>query len=89
MEAHPEAFPEIFEETVELDAFESERVAFYFRMRRSTKPDEPVSLEAALRLYERLYGDVDALQLVEQIEAMDSEFMAARITRRPSERGRG
>ena len=64
----------------------------YFRVRRMTPGEQPVGIEPALAMHRILIGEpVDAAGFLEDIEAMDSEFLKARdgeIQRRQAEQTR-
>jgi hypothetical protein len=51
----------------------------FWRCRMATPPDDPVDPDAALRLFERLYGEADdVLDFWTALAAMDSEYATRR-----------
>lgn len=47
---------------------------FFWRCRRATPGDQPLDPTRALALYERLYGECDAFDLLDKLQAMDGAF---------------
>jgi len=63
----------------ELSGDEPVVLDLFFRLRRSTPADQPVSIDTALRLHELLVGELDDVPAyLEEIEAMDVAFQGFR-----------
>jgi hypothetical protein len=60
----------------------------FWRCRNATAADQPLDLEKALRLHERLYGECDDMVLVTLLSGMDRAFLEDRAEKLRSESAR-
>jgi len=72
-------YEEMLASVPDLSGNEPSILDLYFRLRRATASDQPVSIDQALTLHRIYLGDpIDAVAFLEEIDAMDAEFSQAR-----------